>query len=60
MVYLVLYTVCYRLELGVSRGLGSVWEDGSGLFSLLYSILQVGAGSVLRIGVRSGRRWWFI
>ena len=35
MVYLVLYTVYYRLELGVSRGLESVQEDGGGLFSIV-------------------------
>ena len=38
-VYLVLYDQCYRLELGVSGGLGSVREDGGGLFILLYSVL---------------------
>ena len=38
MVYLVLYTVRYRLELGVSRGLGSVREDGGGLFSIVCNV----------------------
>ena len=30
----------------MSRGLGSVREDGGGLFSIVYVMLQVGAGSV--------------
>ena len=44
----------------MSRGLGSVRKDDGGLFSIVYVMLQVGAGSVWRTGVRSGRRRWFI
>ena len=30
----------------MSGGLGSIREDGGGLFSIVYCTLQVGAGSV--------------
>ena len=47
-VYLVLY-VCYRLELGVSGGLGSVWEDGGGEYGDDLHVLVVYGGRHLPV-----------